>query len=95
MPRGSGIVTRRPLVLQLINSPQGIEIFKYLCQDIYCYIKKLHKLVFYDELELHKQTSLNAQTCNNSFESNRAIKVLLVLSRCTFLLCFHQMEVCI
>jgi hypothetical protein len=23
LPRGSGIVTRRPLVLQLVNSPQG------------------------------------------------------------------------
>ena len=26
MPRGSGIVTRRPLILQLINSNQGIFI---------------------------------------------------------------------
>lgn len=24
LPRGSGIVTRRPLILQLINSPQGM-----------------------------------------------------------------------
>jgi hypothetical protein len=30
LPRGSGIVTRRPLILQLINGPEGIRLLFFL-----------------------------------------------------------------
>ena len=52
LPRGSGIVTRRPLVLQLVTAKQGtlnlnLQHYHFHCHLRSCIVIKLHDFIFW------------------------------------------------
>jgi dynamin 1/3 len=42
LPRGSGIVTRRPLILQLLNCKNAGKILNFTLKIVYLFIHNLH-----------------------------------------------------
>lgn len=80
LPRGSGIVTRRPLVLQLINSPTGTSSLILLTCRLYLeYAEFLHlknkKFTNFDDVRKEIEVETDRVTGKNKGISNAPINL--------------------